>query len=96
MPLTVQSCKSQFVTFREVWQLQLFVVWILDNTVSSDFIISYDFVIRDTNAFWISVYMNLGPAAGTTMSLKFEFTGAATTRTWEIKVSQMECGALYT
>ena len=40
--------------------------------------------------------MHLGPGAGTTMSLKFEFTGTATTRTWEIKVSQMACGALYT
>lgn len=40
--------------------------------------------------------MHIGPKAGETMSLKFEFSGAATTRTWEIKVSQMECGALYT
>ena len=41
----------------------------------------------------ISVYAYLGPDSGKTADLKHEFTGSSTVRTWEIKVSQIECGA---
>ena len=41
------------------------------------------------------VYIHLGPDSGKTASLKFEFSGSSTERTWEIKVSQIECGAIY-
>ena len=41
----------------------------------------------------ILVYAYLGPDSGKTADLKHEFTGSSTVRTWEIKVSQIECGA---
>jgi len=39
------------------------------------------------------MYAYLGPDSGKTADLKHEFTGSSTVRTWEIKVSQIECGA---
>jgi len=41
------------------------------------------------------MYVYLGPDASQTASLKHEFTGTSTIRQWEIKVSQIECGATY-
>ena len=38
------------------------------------------------------VYLSVGPASGVTASLAFTFSGTSTERTWEIKVSQIECG----
>merc|ERR1712203_1186443 len=38
------------------------------------------------------MYISVGPASGVTASLAFSFSGTSTERTWEIKVSQIECG----
>merc|ERR1712203_1087236 len=38
------------------------------------------------------MYLSVGPASGVTASLAFTFSGTSTERTWEIKVSQIECG----
>merc|ERR1712018_1062097 len=39
------------------------------------------------------MYLSVGPASGVTASLAFTFSGTSTERTWEIKVSQIECGS---
>merc|ERR1719464_219733 len=38
------------------------------------------------------MYVHTGPASGVTATLAFTFSGTSTERTWEIKVSQIECG----
>jgi hypothetical protein len=35
----------------------------------------------------------MGANGGDTVSLAFTFTGASTTRTWDIKVTQIPCGS---
>jgi len=41
------------------------------------------------------MYVYLGPDSTSTATLTHEFTSTSTVRTWEIKVSQIECGATY-
>jgi hypothetical protein len=38
-----------------------------------------------------SVYIDFGTDPTETVSFDFAFTGASTTRTWEIKTTQLEC-----
>ena len=40
----------------------------------------------------ISVYIDIGPAETATATIGFTFMALAATRTWEIKVTQLECG----
>jgi len=39
------------------------------------------------------MYIHTGPDSGVTATLAFTFSGTSTERTWEIKVSQIECGS---
>ena len=40
---------------------------------------------------YFSVYIDFGTDLADTVSLNFALTGTATTRTWEIKTTQLEC-----
>ena len=40
----------------------------------------------------ISVYIDIGPGATATATIGFTFMALAATRSWEIKVTQLECG----
>lgn len=46
-------------------------------------------------AFFPTVYLDLGSASSDTATLELSFSGASTTRKWEIKVAQIPCGATY-
>jgi len=46
--------------------------------------------------FQITVYVDIGNEASGTATLAFAFSGAATNRKWDIKVSQIPCGTSYT
>ena len=39
----------------------------------------------------ISVYLEMEADAGDSAKLMFTFTGTSTIRTWDIKVTQLEC-----
>jgi hypothetical protein len=41
----------------------------------------------------ISVYIDIGPAEAATATIGFTFMALAATRSWEIKVTQLECGS---
>ena len=41
----------------------------------------------------ISVYIDIGPAEAATATIGFTFQALAATRSWEIKVTQLECGS---
>ncbi len=38
------------------------------------------------------MYIDIGANSGDTAQLAFAFTGTNTARTWDIKVTQIECG----
>ena len=40
----------------------------------------------------ISVYIDIGPSETATATIGFTFAALAATRSWEIKVTQLECG----
>ena len=41
------------------------------------------------------VYVEMGQGSTDTATLAFAFTGSSTARTWEIKATQIPCGASY-
>ena len=45
------------------------------------------------NSFYFIVYIDVGDGATDSATLSFDFTGTATTRTWDIKVTQIPCNS---
>ena len=46
----------------------------------------------NTQFILISVYIDIGPSETATTTIGFTFMAIAATRSWEIKVTQLECG----